>query len=167
MPISAKRIFSAGGLVYKKERKQILYLLRLPKDNPNYHAKIAWTLPKGWIDDSSDGKFPGPQASGKIKPTEEQIQTAAIKEVAEETGVLAKIIHKLATINYFFTDKDHKQILKFVTYYLMEYVQNTPEGHDTETETTAWLPYQKARSQLAYPKEKSLLDKAHEYLTRS
>ncbi len=165
MPSRTQRLFSAGGLVFKKENNQVLYLLRLPKANPGYHAKIVWTLPKGWLDDTDGGKSPGPLATGHTIPTESQIQTAALKEVEEEAGIQAQIIQKLATIKYFFDDHNQNRILKVVTFYLMEYIKNSPKGHNFETEAVIWLSYEKAKTQLAYPNEASLLTQAHRELT--
>lgn len=156
--------FSAGGLVYKKENNQVLWLLRLPRANPKYRAKIVWTFSKGWLDDTANGTRPGPLASGQIKATSDQIQAAALREVAEEGGVKAKIITKLKTIKIFFADEDKNKVLKFITYFLMEYQKDLPQGPGQETEAVIWLSYEAARQKLGYSSERQLLDLAHQKL---
>jgi predicted NUDIX family NTP pyrophosphohydrolase len=46
------RQFSAGGVVYKKEAGNTLFLLKRNSLSPGYYASGEWSLPKGWLDDS-------------------------------------------------------------------------------------------------------------------
>ncbi|MCH7730544.1 NUDIX domain-containing protein [Patescibacteria group bacterium] len=162
------REFSAGGVVFKKiqnpnHKFQTLWLVRkqaIFKDST--YAKNTWNLPKGWLDDEKEG-VPGPLARGEKKAKEEDLQETAIKEVKEEGGVEAEIVKKIGTIRFFFTSTRGK-VLKFVTFYLMEWVRDLPEGHDQETKEVAWLSYEEARKRLAYKSEKEILDKAKELL---
>ena len=157
---SFKREFSAGGVVFRKY--QIKWLVT--KSTPSgLVAKSVWRLAKGRLDDEEGGRESGPLASGVRKASEEEIQEAALKEVKEEGGVEAKIVRKIGTERYFFIWQGEK-ILKFVTFYLMEYIRDLPEGHDEETEEVAWLPYEEARKRLSYSGEKKVLDKAKEIL---
>lgn len=173
------REFSAGGVVYKRSlalrvkraeelksrRVKILWLVT--KSNPSKdYPKSVWRLPKGRLDDTSGGKHPGPYASGLRKAPEEIIQKAALREVAEEGGVEALIVQKVITDRYFFTLKGGQKILKFVTFYLMEWKSDIPSGFGPETSETIWLPYQEARRILSYSDEKNILDKAKEILDR-
>lgn len=164
---SLKREFSAGGVVFKKlkaksSKLKILWLVT--KSSPSeLVSKSVWRLPKGRLDDEDGGRQSGPLASGVRKATEEEIQRAALKEVKEEGGVDAKIVRKIGTERYFFTWQGEK-ILKFVTFYLMQYIRDLPEGHDEETEQIAWLPYEDARKKLSYSSERKVLDKAKEVL---
>ena len=50
--------------------------------------------------------------------------------------------------------------MKFVTFYLMEWQKDLPEGHDTETSEVAWLPYDEAYKKLSFSGEKQILKKA-------
>ncbi len=130
-----KREFSAGGLV----RKGSLYLIRRPTPNPEYRGNLGWSLPKGWID---AGETP---------------EEAAIREVREEGGVNAKIISKLTTLKLFFTNSSGEKVMKFVNYYLMEYLSDVPQGHDTETEEIRWVTREEALELLAFKSEREMV----------
>ena len=127
--------------------------------NPN----SVWRLPKGLIDDEINVKEPGPIARGERRAKEIDLTNAALREVREEGGVKAKIIHKIGTIRYFF-ERGADKVSKFVTFYLMKYIKDLPEGHDSETEEVSWLSFEKARKRLKYQGEKKILDKAKEIL---
>lgn len=159
---SVIREFSSGGVVFKKEKGQPMWLIRKTAASELY-PKQYWMLPKGRIDDSSDDQ-PGPMASGKIKADAVSLENAALKEVREEGGIDAKIIRKIGTSMYSFTDKNVGKILKFVTFYLMEYIRDLPEGYDWETEEIAWLTFEEAKKRLSFGGEKQMLVKAKELL---
>lgn len=158
------REFSAGGVVFKKSKDRILWLVT--KSTPSeVIPKSTWRLAKGWLDDQKDIQKPGPLASGKKSATQVQIQKAALREVAEEGGVKAKIINKIGTEKYFWQVKE-EMILKFVTFYLMEWQKDLPEGPGFETAEVKWLTFQKARKKLDYDREKKILDKAKDLLDK-
>jgi 8-oxo-dGTP pyrophosphatase MutT (NUDIX family) len=159
---SVTREFSSGGVVFKIDNGQILWLIRKTTASALY-PKQYWMLPKGRIDDT-DGDLPGPMASGKIKADVASLENAAIREVKEEAGVEAKIVKKIGTSMYSFTDVKVGKILKFVTFYLMEYIKDLPEGHDWETEEVVWLPFEEAKKQLSFGGEKQILVKAKDLL---
>lgn len=158
----SSRIFSAGGIVYRQIDNQILWFVRktvASKLYPDQH----WMLPKGWIDDAGPYK-PGPMASGLIKADKKSLEDSAIREVREEGGFDAKIIKKIGT--YFFSYNDPKlgKTLKFVTFFLMEYLNELPAGHDWETAEIAWLSFNEAGKILSFGGEKQMLKKAQELL---
>ena len=105
-----------------------------------------WRLPKGHVDG------------------EESTEQAAVREVKEEAGIEAKIIKKIETIKYFYRHPEKGDILKFVTFYLMEYVKDLPEGHDDETSEVAWLSFDEALKTLSFSGEKQILKKAKDLL---
>ena len=156
-----KREFSAGGAVFKEVkgkglRVKVLWLVTKSTSSQLY-PKGVWRLPKGWLDDEGGGT--GTLASGQRKAVEEELQEAAIREVREEGGVKTQIVSKIGTERYFFQSKGER-ILKFVTFYLMEWIDDILEGPGFETEEVSWLPYSKARKKLSYSGEKKILDKA-------
>lgn len=156
------REFSSGGIVFKKENEKVLWLVRKTAPSTLY-PKVYWMLPKGRIDDTQDDK-PGPMASGVIRADEKSLQDTAMREVEEETGVEAKIVKKIGTIKYSFTDPNKGKILKFVTYYLMEWKKDLPQGFDEETSEITWLPFEEAYKKLSFSGEKQVLKKAKELL---
>jgi len=138
-----KREFSAGGAVFKKIKGETLWLIRKTTASdlfPQQH----WMLPKGWIN-------PG-----------EKTEETAVREVKEETGIEAKIVKKIGTERYFYKHPQDGLILKFATYFLMEYQKDFPGGFDSETAEIAWLPYAEAYRRLSF--EKQVLKKARELL---
>ena len=87
------------------------------------------------------------------------MEQAAIREVREEGGVVAKIIKKLPALKVFFKHEG-ELVMKFITYFVMEYVKDIPEGPDWETEETRWVRLNEALSVLAFKNEKQLLELA-------
>jgi ADP-ribose pyrophosphatase YjhB (NUDIX family) len=156
------REFSSGGIVFKKENGQTFWLIR--GSNPSeLFPKVYWGLPKGWIDNIAPD-IPGPIASGKVKADETSLQRAALRETAEEGGVKAKIISKIGSEKYFFKHPKRGNILKFVTFYLMEWIKDLPEGHDKETSEVLWLPFEEAKKKISLSGERQMLSKAQELL---
>lgn len=139
------REFSSGGVVYKKEGGKTLWLITKSMVSTLY-PKAVWRLPKGWIDKG------------------EKPEDAALREIREEAGVEVKIIEKIETVKYFFTTPDKRKILKFVTFYVTEWLRDLPEGFDGETSEIAWLPYEEAYEKLSFRGEKQVLKKAYKLL---
>lgn len=120
-------------------------------------------FPKGRIDDR-DGDNPGPMASGEVRADQVSLRSAALREVGEEAGVKATIVEKIGTATYSYLDPSRGKILKFVTFFLMEWVENLPGGHDQETAEISWLPFEGAYKTLSFSREKQTLKKAKEIL---
>ncbi|OGM14747.1 hypothetical protein A3E41_00585 [Candidatus Woesebacteria bacterium RIFCSPHIGHO2_12_FULL_38_9] len=145
-------------MVYKRHAGDIFWLVT--RSTPSNESPTSyWRLPKGWLDDAQEENTPGPLASGKRKASEVELQNAALREVAEEGGVKARIVTKLGSEKLFLHITGYR-VLKFVTYYLMEWLSDLSEGPGFETAETSWLPFEAARKILTYPSEKKVLDKA-------
>jgi 8-oxo-dGTP pyrophosphatase MutT (NUDIX family) len=162
-----KREFSSGGVVFKrvKERESIRVkvLFLITKSSPSNLYPIAyWRLPKGWLDDEKDK--PGLFTLGTKKADENILQEAALREVGEEAGVDVKIIKKVGTYKFFFY-KSGEKYLKFVTYYLMEWINDLPEGFGFETSEVGWFTFEEAREKLKHKSEKEVLEKADKILS--
>ncbi len=136
------REFSAGGIVYKKEGDNLLWLIRRPKGGKDYRGNLGWSFPKGWLNKN------------------ETLEQAGLREVAEEGGVKAKIIKKLPTLKIFFTNPDDQKVKKSITYFVMEWLEDLKEGIGWETKEIKWVSKKEARGLLAYKNEKELLSKA-------
>lgn len=156
------REFSAGGAVFKQVGSKTLWLVTKAKPSDLF-PRETWRLPKGWLDDINEGTSPGPLGSGEAKATPEEIQTAALREVEEEGGVKADVVTKLKTDTIFYT-RDGDRVMKFVTYFLMEWVEDLPQGFGVETEETTWLELGEAYKKLTHVREKAILKKANESL---
>lgn len=156
------REFSSGGVVFKKIDKEYFWLVRRTSASKMF-PETYWMLPKGWLDDAGEG-VPGPMASGKVKADEKTLESTAIREVEEETGVEAKIIKKIETTMYVYKHPENGKTLKFVTFYLMKWIKDLPGGFDGETSEIAWLPYDEAYKKLSFGREKEVLAKARQLL---
>lgn len=148
-----QRQFSAGGAVYKKEGDNVLWLLVQPRGGEKFYDEIRWQLPKGWLEIG------------------EKSEEAAVREVAEEGGVEAKIIGKIDTIKIFFKNtfegRPKETVLKTIAFFLMEYQKDTPEGFGSETQEIIWTPFKEAIKKLTFKSEKEILKKADELLEKS
>ncbi len=140
-----KREFSAGGVVFKKEKSKILWLVYKPSGKSKFYQK-GWRLPKGWIDKGETGK------------------EAALREVEEEGGIEAEIVDKIDTIQIFFYNKEKEKVLKSITFYLMRWITDIEKGPGWETEKIEWLPFKEAYIKLAFDSGKKILEKAKKIL---
>ena len=80
------------------------------------------------------------------------------RAVAEETGIIGKVLIELGTIDYWFAAGD-RRIHKVVHHYLLEAVgghltiENDP---DQEAIDVAWLPLHEAHRHLTFPNERRI-----------
>jgi 8-oxo-dGTP pyrophosphatase MutT (NUDIX family) len=106
---------------------------------------------------------------GLVDPGEKPEQTA-LREVREETGILAKLVGKLTDIKYFYVRSwgDKQRVFKIVSFYLLRYESGhiddiSPEMR-VEVKRALWLPLEEAPRQLAYRSERDVVRQAQEYL---
>jgi 8-oxo-dGTP pyrophosphatase MutT (NUDIX family) len=140
-----RREFSAGGVLVRRVRgRWVLAGIRPAGKKPG-----IWALPKGLI---------GPGE----KPEE-----AALREVAEETGVEARLVTKLGDIRYVYTWAGER-VFKVVSFYLLRYQrgrlgQIAPE-QEIEVAEARWLPLDEAPKLLAYRGEREMAENALAYI---
>jgi ADP-ribose pyrophosphatase YjhB (NUDIX family) len=125
---------SAGGLVVDDSGAQPRVALIGRHDR---RGRLVWSLPKGHIE-------PG-----------ETAEDAALREVAEETGITARIIGVLGTINYWFI-ADGRRIHKTVHHYLMRALSGELSADDVEVDEVAWVPLDELPRRLRYRGERAL-----------
>ena len=133
----AKRVdeVSAGGLVIDSTgTKGLLIARRDQKDQ----TRLIWSLPKGHIE---EGETP---------------EIAAIREVAEETGITSEISRSLGVIDFWFMASG-KRIHKTVHHFLFKEVGGSLQPQVTEVDDVAWVPLEEVVERLAYPDEKKLI----------
>jgi len=138
-PPYAKRVdeVSAGGLVVDTTGKLGLLIGR--RDIKDATGKrILWSLPKGHIE---EGETP---------------EEAALREVAEETGIQSKIEKSLGIIDFWFM-AGGKRIHKTVHHYLFREDGGVLAAQETEVDEVAWFPLTEIVERLAYPDEKKLI----------
>jgi 8-oxo-dGTP pyrophosphatase MutT (NUDIX family) len=102
--------------------------------------------------------------------TGEKAEAAAIREVYEETGLVAEAVTKLVDIKYVYvrTWGDGQRVFKIVSFYLMKYLSGdigdiAPDMR-IEVKRAVWIPLAEANKQLAYSGERKVLVKAQQFL---
>ena len=106
---------------------------------------------------------------GLVDPGEKPAQTA-VREVREETGVVATMITKLRDIKYFYVRSwgDRERVFKIVTFYLLQYDSGTIDdispGMRIEVQRALWVPLDQAPKRLTYRSEREVVKLAQDYL---
>jgi ADP-ribose pyrophosphatase YjhB (NUDIX family) len=142
--VYAKRVdeVSAGGLVIDSTgTKGLLIGRRDLKDQTR--ERLLWSLPKGHIE---EGETP---------------EQAAIREVAEETGITSTITKSLGVIDFWFM-AGGKRIHKTVHHFMFTEVGGTLLAQESEVDEVSWFPLSEIVERLAYPDEKKLIARTAE-----
>ena len=136
-----RREFSAGGVVIRRLRGDWVFAAIRPAGK----KPGLWALPKG-----------------NIAPDEKPDATA-IREVAEETGVQARLVTKLGDVRYVYTWAGER-IFKIVSFYLLHHtggrIGQVPAAYAHEVADVRWLPLDEAPRLLAYRGERDMAVKA-------
>jgi 8-oxo-dGTP pyrophosphatase MutT (NUDIX family) len=117
---------------------------------PLQRCRAVLALPKGLVDAG------------------EKPQAAAVREVREETGIVAEVVTKLADNKYVYvrTWGDGKRVFKIVSFYLMRYVSGEIDDLASdmriEVKRALWMPLADAAKQLAYSNERKVLRQAQD-----
>jgi 8-oxo-dGTP pyrophosphatase MutT (NUDIX family) len=136
--------FSAGGVVFKKVDGKIMILLA---QHGQHHG---WVFPKGIIGDTKE---------------KESKEETAMREVEEETGVVAKLLDPLEPVEYWYQWEDEKH-KKTVYYFIMEYISEDVTKKDDEMENVEWLPLEDVATRLTYPSDKKVWGEAKEIIEK-
>jgi 8-oxo-dGTP pyrophosphatase MutT (NUDIX family) len=124
---------SAGGLVIDPTGDLGLLIGRHDK-----RGRTLWSLPKGHIE---AGETP---------------EEAAIREVAEETGIESAITRSLGVIDFWFM-AEGKRIHKTVHHYLFRMTGGELTPQQIEVDEVAWFPLAEVSKRLAYSDERKLI----------
>ncbi len=136
---------SAGGLVWRRRNRALEIVLVRPA------GRTTWVLPKG-----------------HLEPGEGPIE-AAVREVAEETGLRVVSGAPLGEVFYIYTWRDRPnrpmvRIAKRVHFFLMECAGGNPADHDGEIDEVVWLALDDALRRASHKSERELIEKARAML---
>ncbi len=98
-----------------------------------------------------------------IERDDDKNPVVALREIAEETGVVGRVLGKLGDVRYVYTWAGER-IFKVVSFYLVRYSRGRlgtlPPEHAHEVAEVRWLPLEDAPRLLAYKGEKEMATKA-------
>jgi 8-oxo-dGTP pyrophosphatase MutT (NUDIX family) len=150
------REISAGGIVLRDIagvwHVALIEPQREESKPPRKRSGAQLALPKGLVD-----------------PGEKPVATA-VREVREETGIVAEPVTKLTDIKYVYnrTWGDGERVFKIVSFYLLRYLSGEIDDVATEmrieVKRALWVPIDRAEKQLAYSNEREVLRLAQNYL---
>jgi 8-oxo-dGTP pyrophosphatase MutT (NUDIX family) len=135
---------SAGGFVISKSDPNLVALMA----RFNRGGKLEWCIPKGHLED------------------DETFEQAALREVREETGLVAEIVTHLGEVNYQFI-QDGAKISKTVHVYLMQQTggelsfEHDPHKEASELE---WVAVSELLARLSHGNEKRIAKMAIELI---
>jgi ADP-ribose pyrophosphatase YjhB (NUDIX family) len=102
-------------------------------------GRLVWSLPKGHVE---EGETP---------------EIAAVREIAEETGIAGRVVAPLGTIDFWFV-AEGRRIHKTVHHYLLLAEGGELSDEDIEVVEVAWVPLEELAQRLAYDDERRLVD---------
>ncbi len=133
MTEKVERVLSAGGVVFRKNKKKGDIEVLLVQHSGHH----GWGFPKGHVEEGETPAF------------------TAHREVEEEAGVRGEILEKAGTTTYFYVMEGRK-FFKTVVYFLMRFVENVEPTHAWEIENKEWLPINQVARRLTFDDDKKM-----------
>lgn len=129
--------YSAGGVLYRVENGQ-LYIALIATDRGK-----RWGLPKGHV---QRGETP---------------EMAAVREIAEETGLRGTVLEYLTTIEYWFRSGSTR-IHKYVDLFLLRYVSGDVVPQFSEVDDARWIALPEALDMLSFRRERDVVAQVYD-----
>jgi 8-oxo-dGTP pyrophosphatase MutT (NUDIX family) len=130
--MSTEQEVSYGGVVVRGEDVMVIV--------PRGRRRVLG-LPKGGQD---DGETP---------------EETAQREVREETGINVAVEDPLGAVSYVYR-RGGRRVNKTVHFFLCRFLSGDTSDHDHEVEDARWIPLLDARTDLSYPGERDMIDRA-------
>lgn len=137
-----EREFSAGGLVYRRRGGEVRVVLVARRRDDT----LVWMIPKGHVERG------------------EKMLDTALREVREETGLVAMVEGPLGDVTYWYARHDGDgrpvRVLKRVRFFLMRHRGGRFADRDDEMDAVRWFPLAEAVERLAFANERALIETA-------
>jgi 8-oxo-dGTP pyrophosphatase MutT (NUDIX family) len=131
--------YSAGGVVLRRVERGLEVALAERTDRNTGERSVC--LPKGLVD---AGESP---------------EEAAVREVAEETGLRARILEPLPEVRYrYVSPVDGALVSKRVQFFAMAWQAGEPHPADGEMDRVFWCALERAPARLRYEGERRVAD---------
>jgi 8-oxo-dGTP pyrophosphatase MutT (NUDIX family) len=136
----AAREESAGGVVFRRGRRlDVIVAEQIDRQT----GERTLRLPKGKVE------------------TGETLEAAALREVAEEAGVRARVVGRLHAVRYRYPHRRRGvTVAKSVHFFLMEHEAGDPVPADREMERVFWCPIEEAVARLTHGTEADVVRRA-------
>ncbi|WP_448544138.1 NUDIX hydrolase [Roseiflexus sp.] len=131
--------YSAGGVIYRVNGNRFEVALIAT------HEGRRWGLPKGHVRRG------------------ETAEAAAVREIAEETGLTGTVERHLATIEYWFR-AGSTRIHKYVDLFLVRYTGGSLMPQAAEVDDVRWFPLQEAAERASFARERDVLNQVRQLL---
>lgn len=92
---------------------------------------------------------------GHLEPGE-SLEDAALREIAEETGITGRLVRPLGLVDYWFVH-EQRHIHKTVHHFLVVATGGQLSTADVEVDDVAWVPLATVPDRLAYQNERDLV----------
>ncbi len=133
IPPERRTAYSAGGVIYRADAGGLQIALIATNRGER------WGLPKGHVRRG------------------ETAEAAAIREIAEETGLNGAIERHLATIEYWFR-AGPTRIHKYVDFFLLQYIDGALVPQQAEVDDARWFSLEQALDLASFTRERDVLE---------
>lgn len=136
---------SAGGVLFRRRGGRLEVSLGEQRDRIT--GELTTRLPKGGVE------------------TGETPEQAALREVEEEMGWLARVVAPLETVHYTYHEAGAR-VSKRVHFFLMALAHDQQQLRDAELERVYWCAIEEAADRLSFETERQVLRGARERIER-